>query len=169
MYLVFGMPLPDVYTKIPPAMDEQVSHPTESVSSFEEGIRDENWRLQAECRGLSPAIFIDKLDGRLRKDWGEVPIICKRCVVKKECLKEALDLEDVWMYRGCTTPFERVQMLYPDYRSDIKDERKRRHLLRRLLERMRKGGIPMQGRNCELCGSTFDAKSGVQRKCGECD
>ena len=143
--------------------------------SREQGTDNGKWHAKAECLGLDPDLFMDNLEGRLRKDWREADEACSRCKVREHCLQEALAIKDVWSYCGGKTPLERLPLLlyglegppFGDF-PDSEDAERQRQLDRRLLERMRRGAIPMPGRTCGSCGAIYDARSGVQRMCSVC-
>ena len=65
----------------------------------------DDWRDQAECKGVDPNIFFPG-----RGDWMAIRIaktICAECEVRAECLEEAiLNNEQVGVFGG-TTPYDR--------------------------------------------------------------
>lgn len=65
----------------------------------------EDWTLQARCRGMQDEFFTD---GSSQKKVRET---CIGCLVRNECLAEALDNRIEWGVWGGMTERERRQLL----------------------------------------------------------
>ncbi|HEY0239577.1 MAG TPA: WhiB family transcriptional regulator [Friedmanniella sp.] len=74
-----------------------------------------DWREQAECRDVDPAVF-EQDDRRTptESDWAHARTICAACPVRDLCLEDALSVEargSRFGMRGGATPEER-QSIY---------------------------------------------------------
>jgi WhiB family transcriptional regulator, redox-sensing transcriptional regulator len=92
------------------------------------------WRTQAACRDADPGLFQDSLLEKV-----VIEQFCRQCPVKPQCLKEALENDDVGVWGG-TTQKERNYMKTP---------------------RMRKRCLMCSSRNIQA-----DVHSGVCLNCG---
>ncbi len=73
----------------------------------------EDWTLQAKCRGMEDALFPDASDQKRAR------LLCIGCPVRAECLAEALDNRIEWGIWGGMTERERRHLLRqrPDVQS----------------------------------------------------
>lgn len=78
-------------------------------------IIEDDWTLQAKCRGMEDALFPEG------KDQKRARTVCNGCPVRSECLSEALDNRIEWGVWGGMTERERRQLLRQ--RPDITDWR----------------------------------------------
>lgn len=74
---------------------------------------DDEWTLEAKCRGKQDELFPDGADQK------RVRALCSGCPVRTECLAEALDNRIEWGVWGGMTERERRQLLRQ--RSDVDD------------------------------------------------
>lgn len=65
----------------------------------------ENWTAKAACKGGSDALFVRGAEQNRAKQ------VCSTCVVKAECLTEALDNRIEWGVWGGMTERERRALL----------------------------------------------------------
>jgi WhiB family redox-sensing transcriptional regulator len=68
-----------------------------------------DWRRQAHCLGIKTAIFFPEF-AQSDRAWQNARRICSRCPVRDECLRFALqwdELEDRWGMFAGLTPNER--------------------------------------------------------------
>lgn len=69
--------------------------------------RNEEWRLQAECRGMDTNIFFPELGVDI-KHIHAIKEICESCLVNVECLESALNTEmDLYGFYGGKSARER--------------------------------------------------------------
>lgn len=73
----------------------------------------EDWALQAKCRGMEDALFVDASEQKRART------VCAGCPVRSECLAEALDNRIEWGVWGGMTERERRLLLrqHPDVTS----------------------------------------------------
>ncbi|QDP95089.1 WhiB family transcriptional regulator [Microlunatus elymi] len=73
----------------------------------------EDWTLQANCRGMEDALFPEASEQKRART------VCAGCPVRSECLAEALDNRIEWGVWGGMTERERRQLLrqHTDVRS----------------------------------------------------
>lgn len=73
----------------------------------------EDWTLNAKCRGLEDALFPEASEQKRARG------VCAGCPVRSECLAEALDNRIEWGVWGGMTERERRQLLrrHTDVRS----------------------------------------------------
>ena len=72
---------------------------------FVESNEADDWTLQANCRGMADALFLDGKEQRRARR------ICTDCRVRPECLAEALDNRLEWGVWGGMTERERRRLL----------------------------------------------------------
>ena len=66
----------------------------------------QEWRTLAACRGLDVNIFYPEVNsGQPQTRW--VRELCATCVVRTECLDDAIATADKWGIRGGMSPNER--------------------------------------------------------------
>lgn len=71
----------------------------------------QEWALRAKCRGSADALFVEGAEQR------EARRVCAGCVVRAQCLAEALDNRIEWGVWGGMTERERRRLL--KLRSDV--------------------------------------------------
>jgi WhiB family redox-sensing transcriptional regulator len=71
----------------------------------------DQWALRAKCRGSADALFVEGAEQRLARR------VCTGCVVRVQCLAEALDNRIEWGVWGGMTERERRRLL--KMRSDV--------------------------------------------------
>lgn len=76
-------------------------------------LRQEDWALQAKCRGMEDALFVEASEQKRARS------VCAGCPVRSECLAEALDNRIEWGVWGGMTERERRLLLrqHPDVTS----------------------------------------------------
>lgn len=67
-------------------------------------LQDE-WTLQAKCQGSEDALFVEGAEQKKAR------VICRDCVVRPQCLAEALDNRIEWGVWGGMTERERRHLL----------------------------------------------------------
>lgn len=68
-------------------------------------LHQEDWTLQAKCRGMQDALFVDASEQKRARS------VCAGCPVRSQCLAEALDNRIEWGVWGGMTERERRQLL----------------------------------------------------------
>lgn len=76
-------------------------------------LHQEDWALQAKCRGMEDALFVEASEQKRARS------VCAGCPVRSECLAEALDNRIEWGVWGGMTERERRLLLrqHPDVKS----------------------------------------------------
>ena len=74
------------------------------------------WQEQANCKGLDVDMFYyteEYLSRKERRRKEKIALrVCGNCNVKKECLQDAIDRDDVHSIQGGTTPRDRGHRVY---------------------------------------------------------
>ncbi len=72
----------------------------------------DDWRVDAECRGMHPAAFYRNRDSAYASNAAlepadEAVAVCARCPVRPQCLATATRDDERWGVWGGTTPSQR--------------------------------------------------------------
>lgn len=68
------------------------------------------WRARAACRQLDTRLFFPDRVAYLKKDVGFAKTTCRRCPVREECLRAAMDGGETVGIWGGLTPSERANL-----------------------------------------------------------
>jgi WhiB family redox-sensing transcriptional regulator len=85
-------------------------------------LHQEDWALQAKCRGMEDALFVEASEQKRART------VCSGCPVRFQCLAEALDNRIEWGVWGGMTERERRLLLrqhsgVTNWRSVLVDQR----------------------------------------------